>query len=132
MSNESQVREAVASFYACLARIFEGDVAPMSELWSHADDVTYMGPFGGSQIGWDAVRAEWERQAAMAIGGTVECEVLCINAAEDLGIAHNIEHCTGDAAGARAATDLRVTNMFRRENGAWKMIGHHTDRLPGA
>jgi ketosteroid isomerase-like protein len=25
---------------------------------------------------------------------------------------------------------IRATNLFRKENGAWKMIGHHTDLLP--
>jgi hypothetical protein len=25
---------------------------------------------------------------------------------------------------------LRATNLFRRENSTWKMIGHHTDPLP--
>jgi ketosteroid isomerase-like protein len=24
---------------------------------------------------------------------------------------------------------IRATNIFRRENGQWKMIGHHTDLL---
>jgi ketosteroid isomerase-like protein len=26
---------------------------------------------------------------------------------------------------------IRATNLFRNEGGAWKMIGHHTDRLAG-
>jgi hypothetical protein len=25
---------------------------------------------------------------------------------------------------------IRATNLFRKESGAWKMIGHHTDLLP--
>jgi ketosteroid isomerase-like protein len=25
---------------------------------------------------------------------------------------------------------IRATNTFRKENGQWKMIGHHTDLLP--
>jgi len=25
---------------------------------------------------------------------------------------------------------LRATNVFRKENEQWKMIGHHTDTLP--
>ncbi len=33
----------------------------------------------------------------------------------------------GDMPGA---VSLRATNVFSKENGAWKMIGHHTDMLP--
>jgi len=25
---------------------------------------------------------------------------------------------------------IRATNVFRKEGGQWKMIGHHTDLLP--
>jgi ketosteroid isomerase-like protein len=25
---------------------------------------------------------------------------------------------------------IRATNIYRKENGQWKMIGHHTDLLP--
>ena len=39
--------------------------------------------------------------------------------------------------GQNVATDctpekvtIRATNVFRKENGSWKMIGHHTDLLP--
>ena len=27
--------------------MFAGDLGPMKDVWSHADDVTYMGPDGG-------------------------------------------------------------------------------------
>jgi len=33
--------------------------------------------------------------------------------------------------GKREKVAIRVTNLFRHENGAWKMIGHHTDLLAG-
>ena len=33
--------------------------------------------------------------------------------------------------GKREKVDIRVTNLFRKEKGAWKVIGHHTDLLAG-
>ncbi len=44
----------------------------MKEIWSHADDVIYMGPGGGTRIDWIAVLADWERQAALKLGGEVQ------------------------------------------------------------
>src|SRR5262245_53308093 len=66
------VEEAAAGFYTSLNALFTGDAALMQETWSHADDVTYMGPAGGFQVGWEEVRAYWEAQAALKLGGKVE------------------------------------------------------------
>jgi hypothetical protein len=45
------------SIHEALNAILAGDVAPMAAVWSHGDDVTYMGPDGAIRIGWNQVRA---------------------------------------------------------------------------
>jgi hypothetical protein len=40
--DEKAVREAAAQFYKALNSMFAGDLEPMKELWSHAEDITYM------------------------------------------------------------------------------------------
>jgi ketosteroid isomerase-like protein len=35
-----------------------------------------------------------------------------------------------DAEGKPQTVSIRATNIFRKEDGKWKMIGHHTDLLP--
>ena len=69
---EKEAREAVAQFYIALNAMFTGDIKPMNDVWSHAADVTYMGPAGGYQIGWKNVGEELGRQAAMKLGGKIE------------------------------------------------------------
>ncbi|PYJ34671.1 MAG: DUF4440 domain-containing protein, partial [Verrucomicrobia bacterium] len=69
---EQDIEQAVGEFYTALNALFTGDVGPMKEVWSHANDVTYMGPGGGFQAGWDQVLKNWEEQAAMKLGGKVE------------------------------------------------------------
>lgn len=34
-------------------------------------DVTQLGPFGGSIVGWDVVHKEWKHEASLKLGGTV-------------------------------------------------------------
>lgn len=41
----------------------------MDDVWSHADDVAYLGPDGGFQVGWKEILGEWEKQAAMKLAG---------------------------------------------------------------
>ena len=124
------VREAVKGFYKALNSIFVGDIAPMEAHWSHRDDVTYMGPFGDYRVGWAQVRESWVEQLEMKLGGDVEPADVEINVGGDIAIAHNREVGHVFPAGHDETVYLRATNMFRKEDGRWKMIGHHADRLP--
>lgn len=129
--DEKAVREAAAQFYAALNVMFTGDVGPMKAVWSHADDVTYMGPGGGFQVGWDQVLANWEQQAAMKLGGEVQPEEMHVTVGKDLAITQNYEKGENtNVAGEPQEVSIRATNVFRKEDGKWKMIGHHTDVLP--
>ena len=65
------VKAANAAFHDALNVLFTGDAAPMKAIWSHADDVTYMGPVGGMQVGWSQVEPYWDKQAAKRLGGKV-------------------------------------------------------------
>lgn len=125
------VEQAAAKFYSSLNALFTGDASPMQEIWSHADDVTYMGPAGGFQVGWEAVRADWEAQAALKLGGKVEPYDVRVTVGNDLAFVQCYEQGNNlDAEGRPLQVSIRATNLFRRENGQWKMIGHHTDLLP--
>ena len=123
--------EASAKFYTSLNTLFTGDATPMQAIWSHADDVTYMGPAGGFQIGWEQVRDTWEAQAALKLGGKVEPFETRVTVGDDLAFVQCYERGDNlDAQGAPVQVSIRATNVFRKENGEWKMIAHHTDLLP--
>jgi len=125
------VAHAAAQFYSALNAMFKGELAPMTDVWSHADDVTYMGPGGGFQVGWSQVLAEWQKQAAMKLGGTVKPESMRITVGSELAVTSNVEEGENtNARGKAQKLSIRATNVFRKENGTWKMIGHHTDLLP--
>ncbi|HEV2563118.1 MAG TPA: nuclear transport factor 2 family protein [Rhizomicrobium sp.] len=125
------VTAAANGFYAALNQMFTGDLTAMNAIWSHADDVTYMGPGGGFQKGWPAVQAEFQKQADMKLGGKVDGEEMLITAGSDVAIVSDYERGKNtNADGKVSAVSLRATSIFRLENGVWKMIGHHTDTLP--
>ena len=131
-SNDTKgVEEATGKFYASLNAMFKGDAAPMQAVWSHANDVTYMGPGGGILTGWDEIRAIWESQAALKLGGKIEPAETRVNIGDNLAIVQCYERGDNvDAEGQPVQVSIRATNVFRKENGQWKMIGHHTDLLP--
>ena len=130
---EQEVREAVAQFYVALNVLFTGEMKPMNDVWSHADDVTYMGPADGFQIGWKNVNEDLSKAAAMKLGGKIEPSEIHVTAVGGaLAIVSNYEKGENvDAAGKTFTVSIRATTTFRSEGGKWKMIGHHTDLLPG-
>ena len=89
--DQKAVARAAAQFYTALNAMFTGDLTAMTAVWSHADDVTFMGPGGGFQVGWEQVSAIWKAQAAMKLGGTVKPDGMHITVGDDLAIASNFE-----------------------------------------
>jgi len=129
--DEKAVRNAAAQFYAALNEMFTGELGQMKKVWSHADDVTYMGPGGGFQVGWNQVLKNWEAQAALKLGGKVEATDTRITAGKDIAVMSCYEKGENtNAKGQPQKVSIRATNVFRKEGGEWKMIGHHTDLLP--
>ena len=135
------VRLANTQFYKALNQLFTGEIKLMDEIWSHADDVTYMGPDGGYQVGWEAVRKDWAGQAAMKLGGKVEPTEIRVTvrdmrnkdkpAGNELAVVSNYEKGENtNANGEVQKVSIRATNIFRLEGRHWKMIGHHVDLLP--
>ena len=123
------VRAAVATFHDALNGLFTGDAAPMKAIWSHADDVTYMGPVGGMQVGWSKIEPYWDMQAAKKLGGKVDAVHVHIVASPQLAVAHYVERGENVIDGKPQPVSIRSTTTLRKENGQWKVIGHHTDTL---
>ncbi len=123
------IEAASQSFYDALNTMLAGDAGPMLEVWSHADDVSYMSPFGEVLGGWEAVRASWEGQAAARLGGRVDGQELRYVSSDDLGVVVGFERGSVEIAGVATPVDIRATSTYRREGDRWAMIGHHTDPL---
>ena len=112
--NEQAVKDAATQFYAALNAMFTGELGPMKEVWSHANDVTYMGPGGGVQVGWDQVLKEWETQAAKKLGGKVEPADMRITVGQELAIVSDVEQGENtNAEGKAEKVSIRATNLFR-------------------
>lgn len=130
MSAEYEIRNASKQFYAGLNRMANGDAGPLADTWSHRADVTTMHPIGGRQVGWDAVRASFEQVAKTASDGKIELADQLIRTIGDVAYEVGVERGRFNFAGQQVAIEHRVTNIYRREAGEWKMIHHHTDTSP--
>lgn len=128
--DEKAILEADDQFLAALNAMFTGNLAPMEALWSHAGDVIYMGPSGEVLVGWEAVLPDWQKQAKLKLGGEVHFVSRHVTAGPELAVTyHKAEGHNTDADGARVKVSSRGTNVFRKEDGRWKLIAHHSDPL---
>ena len=108
--------------------IHNGDAEPRLALWSHDDPVTLFGAVM-TREGWPQLEPAFQRLAASFRGSqSFEYDVLAAGVSGDLGYVVGIERSVatrGDAAPVEYA--LRVTTIFRQEDGVWKVVHRHGD-----
>ncbi|WP_223477966.1 nuclear transport factor 2 family protein [Oricola indica] len=127
MSAKNEVLAASAKFYEALNRMATGDAAPMADIWSRSDDVSAQHPIGGRDEGYDTVVASFAKVAELAGGGEIRLLDQKIDAGSDMAVETGVETGTLVIAGHEASLHQRVTNVYRRTDGDWKLAHHHTD-----
>ena len=130
MTTKREIREISTQFYAALKGMLNGDARALSDVWAHHSFVTAMHPLGGRQVGWAEVRKAWEQIAQRSSGGKVELKDQLIRLAGDVAYEVGIEHVEAKLGGQKVAAKIRVTNIYQREAGVWKITHHHTDMSP--
>jgi len=130
-NEEKAVRVALDGFYASLNSMLLGDPLPAKAVWSHSEDIAYMGADGGYQVGWEAMYADWVKQANVNIGGQVVHSDVVVNLGKYIAVTHQLVRSADvEADSIEKDAFLRASSVFRKEEGRWKMIGHHVDVIP--
>jgi len=131
MAVEDEIRQTSEQFYDALNRMINGDPEPMMEVWSHGSDVATMHPLGGRETGWEEVRANWEQVAQGFSEGEVSIEdLVVVPLSDDVAYTLGTEQGQAKLGDETVSIDWRATNIYRREEGEWKMVLHHTDVSP--
>jgi ketosteroid isomerase-like protein len=132
MAAVEDFEEILERYNLALGEFYKGNPAPVQKLWSHRDEVTLAPPFGPPTHGWDEVSASMERGASQFRDGeNVGFEVTerCIT--PDLAYVVRIERQKAKVGGGEDAAPLalRVTMIFRPEDGTWKVVHRHADPI---
>ena len=112
--------------------IHRGDPAPRFALWSPHDPVTLFGAWGPCNYGWDEISTTFRWVAdRFSDLSDYQFEVIAADVSGDLAYTVGYEHSTVSVdGGAPTSQTLRVTHVYRREAGEWKIVHRHGDHKP--
>jgi ketosteroid isomerase-like protein len=109
-----------------------GDIGPLDRIAIQVSPATIFGPTGDYVVGADKVNAANASSAKhFESGGESTFEVLQMAASGDVAYWAGIQRSTVRMQGKAEAVpmDLRVTEVFRHHDGAWKLVHRHADML---
>jgi ketosteroid isomerase-like protein len=111
--------------------IHQGDVEPRLAIWSRHDPVSLFGALVPARTGWADVSRTFRWVASGFSDSTdYRFELLAAGASGDLAYTVGFEHNAVSFNGRPTTYTLRVTHVYRREDGEWKIVHRHGDTVP--
>jgi ketosteroid isomerase-like protein len=130
-SSTGEIQAATMKLYDAINAALKGDLGPIGTVWSHSAEASDFGPLGGRAVGWNAILGEYQRSGRITTGGKVTPKDITVGVAGDLGYSTCVEERGAQTtSGQTVAVTDRATNIFRREDGQWKLVHRHVDSLP--
>lgn len=111
--------------------VHDGDARPWVSLWSRSDPVTLFGArtsrSGAAEVNaFNERLGDWFRDCS-----SYEVVLVAAGASGDLGYTVAYERTTASVRGGPAESyTLRVTHVYRRQEGEWRMVHRHADAVP--
>ena len=116
--------------------LVHGDVEPRFALWSRREPLSLLGALRGSDTGWDQLEPVFRWVAEMFRGMDVSdfrYDVLVAEVSADGQMAYTVGFERFNQRledGAVQPQTVRVTHVYRREEGEWKIVHRHGSLVP--
>jgi ketosteroid isomerase-like protein len=135
MAAEDDVAELIEQYQLALGKFVKGNPEPVKKLFSHREDVSLANPLGPPARGWEQVAQTIERaSSSFTDGEMVAFETVAKYVTPELAYAVWLEQAKVKLGGMKdfALSTLRVTMVFRPEDGTWKVVHRHADTITTA
>ena len=132
MAAVDDVDQLIEQFHLASGEFLKGNPKPTQELFSHREDVTLANPFGPPVRGWEQVAKVSEHAASQVRDGEfVSAEIIEKYVTPELAYVVEIEQAKAKIDVSEDITPfaLRVTMIFRPEEGTWKIVHRHADPI---
>ena len=126
---------ALEAYQRALGEFVKGNPEAVKIMWSHREDVTLANPLGPPARGWEQVAQTIERAASQfREGENVGFDLVAKYVTPELAYTVWIERAKAKVGGRQEVSPLalRVTMIFRPEDGTWKVLHRHADPITTA
>lgn len=105
-----------------------GDAGPVDQMAARGGTATFFPPNGGAVSGAEEVAGRYRSDAkSFAPGGSSKLEVLQSADSGSVAFWSGFQEATARLNGKDVKMKLRVTEVFRSEEGEWKLVHRHAD-----
>ena len=135
MSAADDVDQLITQYHQALDEFVKGNPEPVKKLYSHREDVSLANPLGPAARGWEQVAQTIERAASnFRDGELLSVETVAKYVTPELAYSVWVERVKAKIDGREdiAPSALRVTMIFRPEEGTWKVVHRHADPITTA
>ncbi len=109
--------------------LHNGDPRGRIALWSRTEPLTLFGALVNT-FGWQEIERTFEQLGERFSQCTsFDNAVIAAGTSGDLAYTVAFEHTSASVGGTPRTYTLRVTTIFRREQGAWKVVHRHGDEF---
>jgi ketosteroid isomerase-like protein len=110
--------------------VHDGDAQPRREIWSSREPVTVLGALNSA-----TGRAEVDDLFTWMEGTFSGCtsfryEIVAAEVMGDMAYTAGYEHTEAIVNGEQRSYSLRATQVYRREDGEWKVVHRHGSAIP--
>ncbi len=130
--------QVIDQYHRAANEFAKGNPEPVQKMFSHREDVTLNNPFSPPARGWEQVAQTQERAAAnfreLGRHGEVDIETIAKCVIAELAYIVEVERYQAKVGGREdmCPVALRVTSIFRPEEGTWKVVHRHADPITTA
>src|SRR5919199_4739515 len=132
MTSVEALDQVIEWYQRALNELLKGNPEPNKTMFSHREDVTILNPIGSLAHGWEQVSATMEGVASQVSDGEITSfETLEKQVTPELAYVVWVERSKAKVGGRQDIEpfDLRVTQIFRPEDGTWKVVHRHADSV---
>ena len=135
MAAVADLDRVIEQFDLAQGEVVKGNAEPALKLFSHQEYVTLNNPYGPPARGWEQVAAAADRAASqLRDGEIVGFEIIEKQVTPEFAYLVRVERTRAKVGGSEelAPIALRVTMIFRPEDGEWKIVHRHADPITTA
>jgi ketosteroid isomerase-like protein len=122
---QSRLRDAEIALH-------NGDAAPRRAIWSRNDPVTVLGAWKSATGQQELSDLFGQLEATFSDCTSYTHEIIAAEVIGDMAYTAGYEHTQASVSGEPRTYTLRATQIYRREDGEWKVAHRHADTVPDA